>query len=165
MGKIVLAGGCFWGVQKYFSMAKGVLNTRTGYAQSRLENTTYEQVLQGNTEAVEAVEIEYDEKMISLEKIVELLFRIIDPTSLNKQGNDVGEQYRVGFYFEKPRDAKIAKEYVEKIKDDYAKKIVFEIEKLKSFQPAEEHHQDYLNKNPFGYCHINLNLLKKSESK
>lgn len=165
MQKIVVAGGCFWGVEHYFNLAKGVIQAKSGYAQSSIENPKYELVKTGTTQAVEAVEIEYDEQIISLTNILELLFRIIDPTSLNKQGEDDGTQYRVGMYYQQVQDANTAHEFVNSIAGNYEHPIVFEIEKLQNFYDAELYHQQYLVKNPTGYCHVNMSKLKPEERK
>jgi len=155
---IYLAGGCFWGVEGYFQRINGVVNTETGYANGKTQDTDYEHIK--TTGHAETVKVEYDRSKISLEEILLHYFRIINPTSVNKQGNDIGRQYRTGIYYEKNEDAKI----VEKIMDYEKKKhekLAVESQKLKNFVMAEEYHQDYLDKNPNGYCHINLNLAKK----
>ena len=155
---IYLAGGCFWGVEGYFQRINGVVNTETGYANGKTQDTDYEHIK--TTDHAETVKVEYDRSKISLEEILLHYFRIIDPTSVNQQGNDIGRQYRTGIYYEKNEDAKI----VEKIMDYERKKygnLAVETQKLKNFILAEEYHQDYLEKNQNGYCHINLNLAKK----
>lgn len=99
MKTIYFAGGCFWGVEKYFSMAKGVIETKVGYANGKLNNPSYEDLKSGRDNASETVEIKYDENIVSLNKLLELLLRVIDPYSVNKQGEDEGVQYRTGVYF------------------------------------------------------------------
>lgn len=155
---IYLAGGCFWGVEGYFRRINGVVNTETGYANGKTKDTDYDHLK--STDHAETVKVEYDRSKISLEEILLHYFRIIDPTSVNKQGNDIGRQYRTGIYYEKDEDAKI----VEKVMDYESKKhgkLAVESQKLKNFVMAEEYHQDYLDKNPNGYCHINLNQAKQ----
>ena len=155
---IYLAGGCFWGVEGYFQRINGVVSTETGYANGKTKYTDYEHLK--STDHAETVKVEYDYSKISLEEILIHYFRIIDPTSVNRQGNDVGRQYRTGIYYEKEEDAKI----IEKLMDYERKKngkLAVEIQKLKNFVLAEEYHQDYLEKNPNGYCHINLNMAKQ----
>ena len=159
---IYFAGGCFWGVEKYFSMARGVLDTKVGYANGTLPNPTYEDLKHGKDNASETVMIMYDESIISLEKLLELYLRVVDPYSINKQGEDEGIQYRTGVYFIDMNDAPIIKNYFKKeLKEDYK----IEVLPLKSFYLAEEYHQDYLDKNPQGYCHINMAKLKPEERK
>ncbi len=165
MKKIVLAGGCFWGVEEYFRRLNGTYETRVGYAQGTIEEPDYRNVCSGKTHHAEVVEITYEENMLSLEKILEHLFRIIDPTSLNKQGNDKGTQYRVGVYPETEEDLKIAQVYVASRQKDFTKPIVFELEYLKKFWDAEFYHQKYLVTNPGGYCHIDMHKIKPEELK
>lgn len=156
MKELYFAGGCFWGVEEYFSRIGGVLNTEVGYANGNTDNPTYEQVCRENTGFAETVRVEYDEKIISTEELVERFFRIIDPTSLNRQGNDVGSQYRSGIYYIDPLDRDAIEKIVNKISGSYEKRIVTEIYELKNYYLAEEYHQRYLKKNPKGYCHISF---------
>lgn len=165
MKEIVVAGGCFWGVEAYYSRLKGVEYTLCGYANGDIENPTYEQVCEGDTNFVEAVHIKYDDSVISLEKILEHLFRFIDPTSLNKQGGDVGTQYRTGVYYIEEADKVVIENYIKSRQPEYDKPIVVEVLPLKNFFDAEEYHQQYLVKNPTGYCHVNLGLIRPEESK
>lgn len=152
--KIYLAGGCFWGVQEYFSRINGVIKTYVGYANSSIENPSYELVCSGATKAVEAVEIEYENKIVSLEELIDELFKIIDPTLLNRQANDVGTQYRTGIYYVDSKEEIIISEKIKKLQEKYSKAIRTEVMALNNFWLAEEYHQDYLKKNPNGYCHI-----------
>jgi len=165
MKKIVLAGGCFWGVEEYYRRLKGVVDTRVGYAQGIKDNPSYQEVCSGQTLHAEVVEIHYDESILSFEKILEHLFRMCDPTSLNKQGNDIGTQYRAGVYPESEADIDTAKHYILKRQAEYTKPIVLEVQQLKDFYDAETYHQKYLVKNPSGYCHINMNLIRPEERK
>lgn len=157
MKEIALAGGCFWGVDEYFQRKKGVLETKAGYANGQTENPTYTQVCTGRTGHAETVYIRYDENVISLNTILEKYFRIVDPTVLNRQGNDVGTQYRTGIYYVDETDVPEIERFVESKRPLYKKPIVTEIGPLRNFYDAEEYHQDYLKKNPHGYCHIDLN--------
>lgn len=157
--KIYLAGGCFWGVEGYFRQISGILDTEVGYANGKSETATYEGLKE--SDHAETLKLIYDSNKISLDEILDHFFRIIDPTSLNKQGNDIGRQYRTGIYSEDEEDLEIASNYIEEIKDKYDKEIVVEVEKLNHFIDAEDYHQDYLEKNPLGYCHINLDLATK----
>lgn len=156
MKKIVLAGGCFWGVEEYFSRIDGVKETKVGYANGHKENPTYEEVCTGLTGHAEAIYIEYAQDEVTLDKILEKYFGIIDPTVLNRQGPDIGHQYRTGIYYIDEEDLEVINEYKEKEQLKYDKPIVTEIEPLKCFYDGEEYHQSYLKKNPGGYCHINL---------
>jgi len=165
MKKIVLAGGCFWGVEAYYQRLKGVEKTRVGYANGKFPNPTYEQVKTGETNFVEAVEIYYDENIISFRTILEHLFRFIDPTSLNRQGGDIGTQYRTGIYYEDEESHQEALKFIQEKQAEYDKPIVVEVKSLENFYEAEEYHQKYLDKNPYGYCHVDLSLLKPWERK
>ncbi len=152
--KIVLAGGCFWGVERYFQTLKGVVDTEVGYANSRMENPSYEAVCTGFTDAAEAVEITFNPEIISLKTILDHYMKIIDPYSLNKQGNDVGTQYRTGIYYTSEKELPVIKEVLQKEVEKTGKKLRIEVLPLANFYKAEEYHQDYLKKNPYGYCHI-----------
>ena len=162
MKTIYLAGGCFWGVERYFSLVKGVFSTEVGYANGTKDNPKYEDLKHGDDDASETVKIIYDEKVVSLEKLLEIYLRAIDPYSKNKQGEDEGVQYRTGIYYLDNNDKQIIYDYFAKINLKYH---AIEILPLRKFFPAEEYHQKYLEKNPQGYCHINFGLLKKEEMK
>jgi len=165
MKKIWLAGGCFWGVEAYFRQIKGVLDTVVGYAQGDVDQPTYSQVCSGMTEHAEICQITYDETVLPIRKLLEHFFRIIDPTALDRQGPDRGTQYRSGIYYEDETERKIIVEFIREMQPRYSEPIVVEVEPLMKFFPAEEYHQSYLNKNPGGYCHINLELAKPEEKK
>lgn len=158
---IYFAGGCFWGSQAYFDKIEGVLETKVGYANSIIENPTYEQVCTGATGAAEAIEIVYQVDKINLYQLLEHLFRTIDPTSLNKQGGDIGTQYRTGVYSLNSTDRQIVRDFFEIVKNNYDEEIVVENLLLSNFYKAEEYHQKYLEKNPNGYCHVDLTLAEK----
>ena len=162
MKVIYFAGGCFWGVEKYFSLAKGVIKTTVGYANGTKDNPSYLDLKSGLDDASETVKIEYDEKAVSLEKLLELYLRVIDPYSLNKQGEDEGIQYRTGIYYLDNEDKDKILKYFDLIN---LKNHKIEILPLKKFFLAEEYHQKYLDKNPTGYCHINMAKLKDEERK
>ena len=162
MKTIYLAGGCFWGVEHFFSLAKGIINTEVGYANGTLDNPKYEDLKHGLDDASETVKVDYDENVISLEKILELYLRVVDPYSVNKQGEDEGVQYRTGIYYQNDTDKQIIKDYFARtLEKDYKIEVV----RLNKFFSAEEYHQDYLKKNPQGYCHINMAKLKPEERK
>ncbi len=158
MKEIALAGGCFWGVDEFFSRKEGVLSTKSGYSNGQVENPTYEEVCTGKTGHAETVYVQYDESRISLETILEKFFKVIDPTSLNRQGNDIGTQYRTGIYYIDVNDKEAIDNFIESKRSKYNGPIVVEVEPLNNFFDAEEYHQDYLKKNPRGYCHIDLSI-------
>lgn len=154
MSEIYLAGGCFWGSEKYFSLISGVLSTKVGYANGNTENPTYEEVCHNNTGHAEAVHIVYDSKVISLEFLLDMYYKSIDPVSINKQGGDRGTQYRTGIYYVNSEDIQVIKQSIAKLQENYSEPIAVEVEPLRNFTIAEEYHQKYLDKNPGGYCHI-----------
>ncbi len=160
MKKIILAGGCFWGVEAYFSRVKGVKNTTVGYIDGFKASPTYKDVCNGSGHA-EAVYLEYDETIINLTQILKHFFRIIDPTEKNKQGPDVGVQYRSSIYCFDKVDFLEVKSFIDSIRENYKKPIQTKVLMEKPFYKAEEYHQKYLDKIPNGYCHIDLNLLKE----
>lgn len=155
---IYLAGGCFWGVQAYFDKLCGVIESQVGYANSKIESPSYEEVCSGATYAVETLELVFEETTLSLDKILAHFFRIIDPFALNYQGNDVGTQYRSGIYVKDSKMLETIQKFVESYQKEMPDKIVTETGILKNFYPAESYHQKYLAKNPQGYCHIDLNV-------
>ncbi len=159
MKEIILAGGCFWGVEEYMSRINGVVETRVGYANGITHNPSYQDVCKGNTGHAEACIVNFDENIISLDELLNKFWKIIDPTSLNKQGGDIGHQYRTGIYYIDDRDLPIIEKSLEEEQKKYNKKIVTEVEPLSCFYDAEEYHQKYLKKNPGGYCHIDLNSI------
>lgn len=165
MKTLILAGGCFWGVEAYFKQLNGVLDTECGYANGNKQNPTYEEICNGYATHAEAVRILYDETKIPLDRLFEHFFRIIDPTTLNRQGHDHGIQYRSGIYFTDEVTKSRALSYIEKEQAKYKKPIVVSVEPLKEFYEAEKYHQDYLDKNPSGYCHVDLGLAKEDEKK
>lgn len=158
MKKIILAGGCFWGVQAYYDKVTGVKKTEVGYTDGDFPNPTYEQVCNGSNHA-EAVKIEFDETEVSLKRILDHFFQIIDPTLLNRQGNDIGKQYRTVIFYDNDEDLNFIDDYIEKIKNNFKKPIKTEVKLAPEFYPAEAYHQKYLRKNPCGYCHIDLSLV------
>lgn len=158
--KIYFAGGCFWGVQAYFSRVPGVIQTIVGYANGKRANPTYEDVSTGDTGFAETVLIKYDPNVISLVDLLNHYFDIVDLTTLNRQAHDLGTQYRSGIYYVDENDADIIKNALANESKNYKKPIVTEVKKLNNFYEAEEYHQKYLDKNPGGYCHINLLKIK-----
>jgi len=151
--KITIAGGCFWCVEGVYSSMRGVTAAISGYTNGKTQNPTYKEVCTGATGYAEAVQISYDPKIIKLEKILEVFWRIHDPTTLNRQGADTGTQYRSGIYYENEAQKKAAEASKEEAQKKFGAKIVTEIEPLKIFHKAEEYHQNYFAKNPTqGYC-------------
>lgn len=156
---IYLAGGCFWGVEGYFKKLPGVYETEVGYANGKTDDTDYANV--AATDHAETVKVCYDKSKISLEEILLHYFRIIDPLSVNRQGNDIGRQYRTGVYYIDDNDSKIIDKVFD-YEEELHGPIAVEKSALKNFIKAEDYHQDYLDKNPGGYCHIDISLSSKS---
>lgn len=151
---IYLAGGCFWGLEAYFKTIDGIIDTEVGYANGNRDKTFYEIV--SITGHAETVKVTYNSEKISLEKILEYFYYIVDPFAINKQGNDRGSQYRTGIYSEIEEDVKFAQNFLEEKQKHEKEKIQIQVQKLKNFVIAEDYHQDYLEKNPKGYCHIDI---------
>lgn len=156
MREIVLAGGCFWGVEEYISRIRGVVDTKVGYANGNMPNPTYEEVCSGTTGHVEACYVIYDMNVITLSELLDKFWKVIDPTILNRQGNDVGSQYRTGIYYVDENDLDIINNSLDREQIKYSEPIVTEVMPLACFYDGEEYHQRYLKKNPNGYCHIRL---------
>ena len=157
---IYLAGGCFWGTEHFMKMIHGVEDAEVGYANSNVPNPTYREVCTGKTGAAETVMVEYNPREVSLPFLLNLYYQTIDPTSLNKQGNDRGTQYRTGIYYTDPSERPVIEESLAKLQEKYSKPLAIEVGPLKNFYPAEDYHQDYLDNNPGGYCHISPGLFR-----
>ena len=153
MQTIYLAGGCFWGVQKYFDQFEGVIATEVGYANGPEEAPSYRDVCNSSGHA-ETVKIEYDPEVISLTELLGYYFMVVDPLSVNKQGNDCGIQYRTGIYYTDENQLPEIKDVYKEQEEKAGAELAVEMEPLKNFYTAEEYHQKYLDKNPGGYCHI-----------
>lgn len=153
---IYLAGGCFWGMEGYFKQLQGVLDTEVGYANGIGETTDYRRLKA--TDHAETLRITYDRNRIALAELLQHFFRVIDPTSVNRQGNDIGRQYRTGIYYTDEVSERIARTSLDQLAKRYDAPIAVECEPLRNFIDAEACHQDYLEKNPGGYCHIDLAL-------
>lgn len=164
MKDIYFAGGCFWGTERLFSLVEGVENTTVGYANSIVPDPSYREVCTGETGAAETVRVEYDDEKIGLTDLLSLYFRSIDPVSLNRQGNDVGTQYRTGIYYTDPEDAPVVEAMLATLQRRYTKPLAIESGLLRNFYPAEEYHQDYLEKNPGGYCHVDRQLFAEARA-
>jgi len=159
MAEIYLAGGCFWGLEEYFSRISGVLQTSVGYANGQVETTNYQLIKE--TDHAETVQVVYDEKVVSFREILLYYFRVIDPLSVNQQGNDRGRQYRTGIYYKDEEDLPTINTVVREQELLIGRKIAVEVEKLRHYILAEDYHQDYLKKNPGGYCHIDVRDAEK----
>lgn len=155
---IYFAGGCFWGVEEYFSQIPGVYDVTSGYANGNTENPSYEEVCSGSGHA-ETVHVQYDPGVVSLETLTKQLFKIINPVSKNRQGNDSGSQYRTGVYYTDEADRAVIQEVFDAEQEKYDEEIATELLPLEAFYLAEDYHQDYLKKNPGGYCHIDFSSL------
>lgn len=165
MRTIILAGGCFWGVEAYFKQLKGVVDTSVGYIDGKKRNPTYKEVCDGYVGHTEACEVVYDEHIITFEGVLDHYFRIINPYTINKQGNDIGRQYRTGIYYLDPLDEVRAIDFIKnRFKDDYDR-VQVKVKPALDYDLAETYHQDYLDKNPYGYCHVNLGLATSEEKK
>lgn len=159
MKEIYLAGGCFWGTEHYFKQIDGVVDTEVGYANGTTVNPTYKEVCTDKTGFAETVHVTYNPAKVSLKFLLEMYFKAIDPTSVNRQGNDIGTQYRTGVYYTDPAD----KPTIDAVFAEEQRHIsgLIEVEKLPlhNFYRAEDYHQDYLDKNPSGYCHLPKSLF------
>ncbi len=156
---IYFAGGCFWGTEHFFSLVPGVLETEAGYANSKVAEPGYREVCTGRTGAAETVKVTYDPAKINLQELVGLYMLTIDPVSVDRQGNDVGTQYRTGIYYADSRQADCIDKALKPYRLRYGDSFAVEVEPLANFYAAEDYHQDYLEKNPGGYCHINPKLF------
>lgn len=160
--KITLAGGCFWGTEKYFQSIKGVIKTEVGYANGKTINPTYKEVCSGKTGHTEAVKLVYDDRIVSLPFLLDMYYQVIDPLAVNCQGNDVGVQYRTGIYYSDPKDQEVILESLNELQSHYEPTLAIEVLPLENYSSAEEYHQKYLDKNPGGYCHIGAAAFKKA---
>jgi peptide-methionine (S)-S-oxide reductase len=150
---IVFGGGCFWCTEAVFSMLKGINKVTPGYAGGVTKNPTYGQVCRGDTGHAEVLKIEYEPKAVALEKLLEVFFTTHDPTSLNRQGSDLGSQYRSILLYDSKDQKEKVEAFIRKIQNNFDKPIVTEIKKLEQFYPAEPYHQKYYEKNPLQpYC-------------
>ena len=152
---ITLGGGCFWCTEAVYKNMRGITDVESGYANGDGEQPSYEQVCGGDTGYNEVVKLEFDPEVTSLREILEVFFVIHDPTTPNRQGNDVGEQYRSGIYYSSPEQKQVADDVIREMGQNkvYGRPIVTEVEKLRNYWPAEDYHQDYFEKHPNqGYC-------------
>ena len=152
--QIYFAGGCFWGTEHFFKQINGVVKTETGFANGNTDSPTYEEVYTDTTGYAETVHVTYDADIVSLELLLRMFFAAIDPTSLNKQGHDEGTRYRTGIYYTDATDLPLIEQIYAEEQSKYAQPLVVEKQPLKNFFPADDYHQDYLDKHPDGYCHL-----------
>jgi methionine-S-sulfoxide reductase len=162
MKSIYLAGGCFWGTQKFFDQFAGVVETQVGYANGPAKRPSYQDVCASSGHA-ETVKIMYDDNIITLTQLLDYYFMTIDPTSYHRQGMDMGMQYRTGIYYTDPDDLDEIKKRYDLEQSKYSQNLQVEVKPLENFFPAEDYHQKYLDKNPGGYCHIPEKLLHLKE--
>lgn len=165
MKEIYFAGGCFWGTEHYFKQIKGVVETAVGYANGHTPDPTYQEVYTDATGYAETVKVVYDPQLISLELLADLYFHSIDPLSLNKQGEDEGTRYRTGIYYTNQEDLPVLKKVYDQVASQYDTPLAVELELLRNFYTGEEYHQDYLDKNPTGYCHLPQALFEFARTK
>lgn len=158
--QIYLAGGCFWGTEAFMQRIRGVLDAESGYANGTTLNPSYQDVCNGSGHA-EVVKVTYDAEKIHLETLLDYYFQVIDPISLNQQGNDKGVQYRTGIYYVDPQDEPVIARALSALQRNYNEPLAVENKPLEHYFPAEEYHQDYLDKNPNGYCHIDIQLMNQ----
>ncbi|MBR1593352.1 MAG: peptide-methionine (S)-S-oxide reductase MsrA [Alloprevotella sp.] len=159
--EIYFAGGCFWGTEHFFKQVRGVVDTQVGYANGHADAApTYEEVCTDRTGFAETVRVRYDADVASLEFLVRMYFHAIDPTSLNRQGHDVGTQYRTGVFYTDAGQLPVLEAVFNEVRGRVGEAFAVELLPLRNFYAAEDYHQDYLDKNPAGYCHLPLELFR-----
>jgi len=161
---IYFAGGCFWGTEYFFKQIRGVEDTEAGYANGTINNPSYEDVSNGKSGYTETVKVTFDPDIVKVDLLIDLYLKTINPTSLNRQGNDIGTQYRTGIYFTNDAQKTIIDQKINQLSTLYQDKIVVEVKPIQKFYPAEGYHQDYLDKNPNGYCHITPDLFELAKN-
>lgn len=164
MAEIYLAGGCFWGTEKYIASIKGVQSTEVGYANGKTENPSYEDVCCRFTGHAETVKVVYNPAVLPLTFLLDLYFESVNPVSLNRQGGDTGTQYRTGIYYTDASDLPVIENALAKLQLQHDEPVAIEALPLENFYPAEEYHQKYLEKNPHGYCHISQAKFEKAKN-
>jgi len=158
---IYFAGGCFWGLSAFFDLVTGVIDTECGYANGNTKTPTYNEVCTDTTGFAETVKISYDSSKTNLEKLLTAFFAAINPIQKNGQANDYGTQYRTGIFFTNSDDEKIINAFYSNVQKKYEKPLATEVLPLSNYYAAEEYHQKYLDKNPTGYCHLDINKIFK----
>jgi peptide methionine sulfoxide reductase msrA/msrB len=161
MKQIYLAGGCFWGVEKYLAMIPGVTGTEAGYANGMTVNPSYEDVRYKGTGHAETVKVDYDPAVLGLSQLLELFYGAIDPVSVNRQGHDEGPQYRTGVYYTDEEDRPVILASIDALQSRFGQPVAVQVAPLENYFTAEEYHQDYLDKNPGGYCHIGSGTFER----
>ncbi|MEL7609377.1 MAG: peptide-methionine (R)-S-oxide reductase MsrB [Bacillota bacterium] len=163
--ELYLAGGCFWGIERYIGALSGVLQTEVGYANGDTHNPTYREVCEKDTGHAETVRVVYDADEIALEELLNWFFEAIDPEAVDRQGPDRGRQYRSGIYYIDPADEPVIRAKIASVAAKGNIRVATEVLPLRCFYPAEEYHQKYLQKNPGGYCHLAPGLLQKAKGR
>ena len=158
--EIYFAGGCLWGTEHFFKQIEGVLETEVGFANGHTENPTYKEVYTDQTGFAETVYVKYNPDVVSLEFLLNMFFKAIDPTSLNKQGEDEGTRYRTGVYYTNDDDLAVIEKVFSQEQQNYQQPLAVEKLPLQNYYSAEDYHQDYLDKNPTGYCHLPVALFE-----
>ena len=158
--EIYFAGGCFWGTEHFFKQIEGVLETEVGFANGHTENPTYKEVYTDQTGFAETVYVKYNPDVVSLEFLLNMFFKAIDPTSLNKQGEDEGTRYRTGVYYTSDDDLAVIEKVFAQEQQNHQQPLAVEKQPLQNYYSAEDYHQDYLDKNPTGYCHLPVALFE-----
>ncbi len=158
--EIYFAGGCFWGTEHFFKQIEGVLETEVGFANGHTENPTYKEVYTDQTGFAETVYVKYNPDVVSLEFLLNMFFKAIDPTSLNKQGEDEGTRYRTGVYYTSDDDLAVIEKVFAQEQQNHQQPLAVEKLPLQNYYSAEDYHQDYLDKNPTGYCHLPVALFE-----
>ena len=161
--EIVLAAGCFWGAEHYLKRVRGVVKTETGYANGSISHPTYREVYTDKTGYAEAVHVVYDPEVLGLDRLIQIYFKAIDPTSVNKQGEDEGTRYRTGVYYVSEDQVPGIRAALDRTAEALGSALAVELLPLKNFYRAEEYHQDYLEKNPAGYCHLSPAIFRIAE--
>lgn len=157
--EIYFAGGCFWGTEHFFKQLHGVVSTEVGYANGHTKNPTYQDVCKDNTGFAETVHVVYNSELVTLGFLVEMYFKIIDPLSVNQQGHDTGAQYRTGIFYTNEADLDEIASVYNNVEQSVGCPLAVELKPLSNFYTAEEYHQDYLDKNPEGYCHLPVSVF------
>lgn len=162
MQQIYFAGGCFWGTEHFFKQIRGVVKTETGFANGNasIANPTYEQVYTDTTGYAETVRVDFDEQQVDLRFLTEMFFAAIDPLSLNRQGHDEGTRYRTGVYYTQESQRQAIEDVFREQQSKYEQPLQVELLPLSNYYPADEYHQDYLDKHPDGYCHLPVTLFE-----
>ncbi len=164
MKEIYFAGGCFWGIEHYFKQVRGVASTEAGYANGHTLEPTYQDVCTDQTGFAETVHVVYNEQEVSLVSLLQLYFKAIDPVSVNQQGEDKGSQYRTGIYYVDEADKAIIQPVYDALQQQLGQPLAVELLPLQNFYVAEDYHQDYLDKNPTGYCHLPKALFEEAKA-